>query len=48
MVSEGQAEPWETVTTPPNPANQAMFSCPPERVIGNYNDCTARIGRDGA
>ncbi len=48
MVSEGQAEPWETVTTPPNPANRAMFSCPPERVIGNYNDCTAWIGQDGA
>jgi hypothetical protein len=39
MISEGQAEPWETVTIPPNPAQRAMYSCPPERVIGNYNDC---------
>ena len=37
LVSEGQAEPWETVTTPPNPASQAMYSCLPEQVILNYN-----------
>ncbi len=39
MISEGQAEPWETVTTPPNPHGQMMYSCPPEQVIANYNDC---------
>jgi hypothetical protein len=39
MVTEGQAEPWETVTTPPSPAGRAMSSCPPERVIENYNQC---------
>jgi beta-galactosidase GanA len=39
LVSEGQAEPWEAVTTPPNPANQGMFSCLPEHVISNYNAC---------
>jgi hypothetical protein len=39
MVCEGQAEPWETVTEPPNPRNQAMYSCPPEQVIANYNQC---------
>ncbi|HEY7092419.1 MAG TPA: beta-galactosidase [Ktedonobacterales bacterium] len=39
MISEGQAEPWETVTTPPSPRGQGMYSCPPERVIANYNDC---------
>lgn len=39
MVSEGQAEPWETVTAPPNPQRQAMYSCPPEQVIANYNAC---------
>jgi hypothetical protein len=38
LVAEGQAEPWETVTTPPNPDNQGMYSCQPEQVIGNYND----------
>ena len=37
MVTEGQAEPWEAVTTPPNPRGWASYSCPPERVIGNYN-----------
>ena len=39
MVAEGQAEPWETVTTPPNPAGRQMFSCLPEHLITNYNTC---------
>ena len=39
MVAEGQAEPWETVTTPPNPHGQGMYSCLPEHVIANYNTC---------
>ncbi|MGH2717534.1 MAG: beta-galactosidase [Actinomycetota bacterium] len=37
MVTEGQAEPWEAVTLPPSPQHQVMYSCPPERVIENYN-----------
>ena len=37
MVSEGQAEPWEAVTLPPNPSGGAMFSCRPQDVIRNYN-----------
>ena len=37
MVTEGQAEPWEAVTTPPNPRGLATYSCPPERVIDNYS-----------
>lgn len=37
MVSEGQAEPWEAVTSPPNPQLRAMFSCRPEDIIRNYN-----------
>ena len=37
MVSEGQAEPWETVVKPPDPRDAAMFSCTPERVIETYN-----------
>lgn len=37
MVSEGQAEPWEAVTLPPNPEARAMFSCRPEDAIRNYN-----------
>jgi hypothetical protein len=41
MISEGQAEPWEAVTTPPNPAGQSMYSCPPDRIIDNYNTCMA-------
>lgn len=39
MISEGQAEPWETVTTPPNPPSMGMYSCLPERVIETYNQC---------
>jgi hypothetical protein len=39
MVAEGQAEPWEAVTTPPNPTAGAMYSCLPEQVIQNYNQC---------
>jgi Beta-galactosidase len=37
MVSEGQAEPWEAVTLPPNPENRTMFSCRPEDAVQNYN-----------
>jgi hypothetical protein len=39
MIAEGQAEPWEAVTTPPSPARQAMYSCRPEDLIGNYSQC---------
>jgi hypothetical protein len=39
MVTEGQAEPWEHVTDPPSPHGRVMFSCPPEDVIANYNQC---------
>ncbi|HEU5348739.1 MAG TPA: beta-galactosidase [Ktedonobacterales bacterium] len=39
MVAEGQAEPWETVTNPPDPDGRHMYSCLPEHVIANYNTC---------
>lgn len=39
MIAEGQAEPWEAVTTPPNPNGRGMYSCLPEHVIANYNAC---------
>ena len=39
MIAEGQAEPWEAVTTPPSPAGQAMYSCRPEDLIRNYSQC---------
>jgi hypothetical protein len=39
MIIEGQAEPWEAVTTPPSPQNRAMYSCLPEHVIENYSQC---------
>ncbi len=39
MIAEGQAEPWETVTTPPNPQGQGMYSCLPEQIIANYTTC---------
>ncbi|MBO0868095.1 MAG: beta-galactosidase [Micromonosporaceae bacterium] len=38
MVTEGQAEPWESVTVPPNPRARAASSCPPERILQNYTD----------
>jgi glycosyl hydrolase family 42 (putative beta-galactosidase) len=41
MISEGQAEPWEAVTLPPNPDRLRMYSCPPEQVIATYNRCLA-------
>ena len=39
MISEGQAEPWEAVTTPPSPAGRGMYSCLPEHVIETYSQC---------
>lgn len=39
MIAEGQGEPWEAVTTPPNPDGRAMYSCRPEHVIANFNQC---------
>ncbi len=47
MIAEGQAEPWETVTTPPNPSGQGVYSCLPEHVLANYNICM-RWSRAGA
>ena len=32
MISEGQAEPWEAVTAPPNPHDRGMYSCMPEQL----------------
>lgn len=45
MISEGQAEPWETVTTPPNPSNHGMYSCLPQQIITNYNTCMSMFRR---
>lgn len=39
VVTECQAEPWEAVTVPPSPGSRAAASCPPERLIQNYNTC---------
>ncbi len=39
MVTEGQAEPWETSTTPPDLRGRAAYSCGPDRVVENYNRC---------
>lgn len=38
MVTEGQAEPWESVTIPPSPHARVPYSCPPDRIIQNYSD----------
>jgi hypothetical protein len=39
MVSEGQAEPWETVVQPPDPRGGVMYSCSPEQMLRTYNAC---------
>lgn len=39
LIAEGQAEPWEAVTTPPDPRGRVMYSCPPEQLIRTYNHC---------
>jgi hypothetical protein len=39
LIAEGQAEPWEAVTTPPSPPGRAMYSCQPEDLIRNYSRC---------
>ena len=44
LITEGQAEPWEAVTVPTSPQNQAMFSCMPEHIISNYNTCMGWFG----
>jgi len=46
MVAEGQAEPWEAVTLPPNPEQGAMFSCRPDDAIRNYNTAMRWSGPD--
>jgi beta-galactosidase GanA len=46
LVAEGQAEPWEAVTTPPNPQGQGMYSCLPEQVIHNYNAWLSESSED--
>jgi len=48
LIAEGQAEPWETVTTPPNPETQGMYSCLPEHVITNYNACMGESGQQAS
>lgn len=48
MVTEGQAEPWETSTTPPDPGPQhGLYSCLPDHLIRNYNSAI-RWSRPGA
>lgn len=44
LITEAQAEPWETATTPPNPNHQGMYSCMPENVITNFNSCMSSSG----
>jgi len=45
MITEGQAEPWETVTTPPDPHGGGMYSCLPERLLDIYNQWLAPDAR---
>ena len=44
LIAEGQAEPWEVVTVPTNPLNQGLYSCLPEQIISNYNNCMGWFG----
>jgi hypothetical protein len=44
LVTEGQAEPWEAVTVPANPLNQAMYSCPAEQILINFTTCKGWFG----
>ena len=44
MIAEGQAEPWEAVTTPPSPGGRAMYSCRPEDLISTYSQCLRWFG----
>ncbi len=41
MISEGQAEPWETTTTPPNPSGRTLYSCGPHHLLENFNAAMA-------
>ncbi|MGH3409672.1 MAG: hypothetical protein ACRDRJ_45340, partial [Streptosporangiaceae bacterium] len=43
LVAEGQAEPWEAVTTPPSPSGRAMYSCRPEDLLLNYAGCLVEL-----
>lgn len=48
MISEGQAEPWEAITTPPSPNKEGMYSCLPEQIVNNYDNCMGWYGHDGS
>lgn len=37
-LAEGQAEPWEAITVPPDPGGRAMASCGPADLIRVYDD----------
>jgi hypothetical protein len=47
MVTEGQAEPWEAVTVPPDPLGRVAASCPPERMVENYTRWKTWAARSG-
>jgi hypothetical protein len=44
VVTEGQAEPWEADPVPPDPIGGVAYSCPPERLILNYNQALGPSG----
>lgn len=45
LVAEGQAEPWEAVTLPPDPGGRVMYSCPPQQLIETFNHCMREFRR---
>ncbi|MBO0746436.1 MAG: beta-galactosidase, partial [Candidatus Dormibacteraeota bacterium] len=47
-LAEGQAEPWEAITVPPDPRRGSMASCGPSDVIRVYNDSLEAARATGA
>lgn len=47
-LAEGQAEPWEAVTVPPDPRGRAATSCGPADVIRVYDDALLAARAAGA
>lgn len=47
MVTEGQAEPWESRTVPPSPHGRFPTSCTPADIVRTYNRCMTGLQRSG-
>jgi hypothetical protein len=47
IVTESQAEPWESTTVPPDPRRGFSSSCTPAHVVETYNRCMTSLRRGG-